>query len=335
MVNRSLTKTVLIIEDEADIYYKEATPESSERAIEFYQRRVNSLNAGNVRASLKTNITNVLRRRGVGWLDQAHEKATEAINEFESTISESEKETNLEYASCLNIYGLSLYSQGKYDEAKTFFRRSILIKNNMGDVNGIAESENAFSLALTQEGRRLLTAGHKDQAIEKLVEAVEHARAAVEARRKIGNRRGYAQNCRNLAWPNSELMKISDSEDKIKEYFFKAKDGYTAGLSTWLRITPPPPTEIVTFTNILVALYNDFCRQIDDQEAKKKWTLEGLHAYHRLLVELNLIDKARSETRAPTAQQNLHAIKELLSTMGLSEERERAEELIALLGFSS
>jgi len=302
VVNRSLTKTVLIIEDEADIYYKEATPESSERAIEFYQRRVNSLNAGNVRASLKTNITNVLRRRGVGWLDQAHEKATEAINEFESTVSESEKETNLEYASCLNIYGLSLYSQGKYDEAKTFFQRSILIKNNMGDVNGIAESENAFSLALTQEGRRLLTAGHKDQAIEKLVEAVEHARAAVEARRKIGNRRGYAQNCRNLAWPNSELMKISDSEDKIKEYFFKAKDGYTAGLSTWLRITPPPPTEIVTFTNILVALYNDFCRQIDDQEAKKKWTLEGLHAYHRLLVELNLIDKARSETRAPTAQ---------------------------------
>ena len=202
-------------------------------------------------------------------------------------------------------------------------------------MNGIGESENAFSLVFTQEGRRLVTAGHKDQAIEKFVQAIDHARAAVEARRKIGNRRGYAQNCRNLAWPNSELMKISDSQEEIQEYFLKAKDGYTAGLSTWLRTTPPPATEIVTFTNILVALYNDFCRLIDDQAAKKKWTLEGLRACHRLLVELDLTDKARSEIRTPTTHQNLHTIKELLTNMRLTEEAERAEELIARLVLSS
>ncbi len=112
----------------ADIYYKEATPDSSEKAVDLYQQRVNSLNTGEERASLKTNIANVLYRRGKGWLDQAHEKATEAINEFESSMSKSKRETNLEYAYCLNIYGLSLYSQGKYDEAKAAFKRSIHIK---------------------------------------------------------------------------------------------------------------------------------------------------------------------------------------------------------------
>ena len=43
---------------------------------------------------------------------------------------------------------------------------------------------------------------------------------------------------RNLAWSNSELMKISVSREEVQEYFLKARDGYTAGLSTWLRITP-------------------------------------------------------------------------------------------------
>jgi len=319
----------------ADVYYKEATPDSSEKAIDLYQQRVNILSAGSIRANLKTNIANVLRRRGVGWLDQAHEKATEALNEFESSMSESKREKNLEYANCLNIYGLSLYGQRKYDEAKVFFTRSIRIKENIGDVNGIGESENAFSLVFTQEGRRLVTGGHKDKAIEKFVQAIDHAKAAVEARRKIGNRRGYAQNCRNLAWPNSELMKISDSQEEIQEYFLKARDGYTAGLSTWLHITPPPPTEIVTFTNILVALYNDYCHLIYDQEARGKWTLESLRACHRLLVELDLTDKARSEIRPPTTHQNLHTIKESLMTLGLSDEAEKAEELISRLGLSS
>lgn len=312
----------------ADIYYKDATPEASEKAIQLYQQCVDSLDARRVRASLKTSIANVLRRRGGGWLDAAHEKAAEAIKEFESSTTELEREADLEYARCLNIYGLSLYGKGEYDEARRLFESSIRIKSKLGDVDGMAESENAFSMALTQEGRRLLVAGRVDQAKAKFLEAIEHAKAAVEARRKIGNRRGYAQNCRNLAWPYSELMKISDREENKKDYFAKARDGYKAGISAWMRITPPPPTEVVTFTNILVALYNDFCRQTDDQEEKRKRALEGLQAYRRVLEEPKLKDKARSETRPPSTQQNLHQIRELLLVMGLSAEAKEAEEIL-------
>jgi len=312
----------------ADIYYKEATPEASEAAIKLYQQCVDSLDAGRARASLKTSIANVLRRRGGKWLDKALEKAAEAIKEFESSTTELERETDLEYARCLNVYGLSLYSKGQYAEARRYFESSIRIKSRLGDVDGVAESENAFSMALTQEGRSLLATGRKDQAEAKFLEAIEHARSAVEARRYIGNRRGYAMNCRNLAWPYSELVKMSDKEKDRREYFIKARDGYRAGISAWMRITPPPPTEVITFTNILVALYNDFCRLIDAQEEKEKWALEGLQAYRRVLEDPKLQDTAQSETRSPTAQQNLHQMQELFLEIGLSDEAKEAGEIL-------
>jgi tetratricopeptide (TPR) repeat protein len=329
-----LAEQLTVQQRQADLYYKEATPEASEKAIQFYQQRVEALSAGSTRANLKTNIANVLRRRGVGWLDQAHEKATEALKEFESSLLEPEREKSLEYANCLNIYGLSLYSQRKYDEAKTYFQRSIHIKEPLGDVNGIGESENAYSLVFTQEGQRFVKAGQKDEAIQKFIQAIEYAKTAVEARRKIGNRRGYAQNCRNLAWPNSELMKISESQEKIQEYFLKARDGYIAGLSTWLHITPPPPTEVVTFTNILVALYIDFCRKTSDRDEQKKWALVGLNVYNRFITEPKLKDQARLDVRAPTAKQNLNNVQELLLTLGLPEEAKKAEEMIIQFGFT-
>lgn len=320
----------------ADIYYKDATPEASEKAVQLYRQLVDSLDAGKVGASLKTSIANVLRRRGKGWLDKAHQKAAEALKEFESSLRELEREKDSEYARCLNVYGLSLYSKRKYDEARRFFESSIRIKSELGDVDGIAESENAFSMALTQEGRCLLDAGQVDQARAKFLEATDHAKAALEARRRIGNWRGYAMNCRNLAWPYSELMKITDREENKKDYFAKARDGYKAGISAWMRITPPPPTEVVTSsTNILVALYNDFCRHTNDQEEKRKWALEGLQAYRRMLEEPKLKDKARSETRSPTSQQNLHRIREFLVEMGLSEEAKEAEEILKQFEMSS
>lgn len=329
-----LADQLIVQQRQADIYYKEATPDASEKAVQFYQKRVDSLGAGTERASLKTSIANVLRRRGVGWLDLAHEKASDALKEFEATLKEPEREKNLKYAGCLNIYGLSLYSQRKYDEAKVFFERSISIKETLGDVNGIGESENAYSLVFTQEGLRLVKDGQRDKAIEKFNHAATHAKKAVEARRRIGNRRGYAQNCRNLAWPNSELMKLSESPEKIKEYFLKARDGYTAGLSTWFQITPPPPTEIITFTNILVALYIDYCRKTDDRKEEENWIREGLKTYERFLPELQLKEQAKNDIRAPTTKQNLLNIKELSISLGLLEEANAAERLMIQLGIT-
>lgn len=329
-----LVEQLTVQQRQADIYYKQATPNASEKAIQFYQKRVVSLSAGSIRAYLKMSIANVLRRRGVGWLDQAHEKATEALKEFESSKPELEIDKDLEYANCLNIYGLSLYSQRKYDEAKSYFQRSINIKKDLGDVNGIGESENAYSLVYTQEGLGFVKAGQKDEAVRKFKQAISHAKEAVESRRRIGNRRGYAQNCRNLAWPNTELMKIADSQKDIKNYFLKAKDGYTAGISTWKQIMPPPPTEIVLFSNILVALYIDYCRKTDDRGEKAKWVEEGLNTYEHFIPEPKLKEQAKSDARTPTTKQNLLNIKELSLTSGLSAEAKRAEWLITQLGLT-
>jgi hypothetical protein len=123
-------------------------------------------------------------------------------------------------------------------------------------------------------------------------------------------------------------MKMSDKEENRKEHFTKAKDGYKAGISAWMRITPPPPTEVVTFTNILVALYNDFCRLTDDQEEKRKWALEGIQTYRRVLEEPKLKDKAQSETRPPSAQQNLHQMHEFVLAIGLSDEAKEVEGML-------
>lgn len=311
----------------ADLYYRQTILGKEEEAIHLYGELVESTENPLERASLKASIANVQRRRGEAYFSDSFDKAHQAKQEFESILNEEQRKGNLDYARCLNVYGLTLYGLRRFEEARKFFLDSIEIKKALGDVDGIAESENALSLTFTQEGRRL-TGQPKEESKNKFLEAINHARKAVDARRKIGNYRGYAQNCRNLAWPYSELMKLSSEEHERQSYFKEARDGYKAGISSWNRFKPPPPREIVLFSNLLAKLYFDFCHITQEREQKIKWAPEIVAIYKVMLKDPMRKEIARSDKRPPTAEQNLQRAIELLKELRLSSEAKEADAML-------
>jgi len=319
----------------ADLYYRRQEGNDEEEAGKLYEQCINSSKDPLERASLKASLSNILRRRGKEFFSNAHDKAEEAKREFEANLDKVEslnvaerKKKKLDFARCVNIHGLSLYSIGKFEEARKSCSDSINVKQDLGDVDGIAESENAISLTFTQEGRRLKDQGNTEEAKDKFFKAIEHARRALDYRRKIGNFRGYAQNSRNLAWPNSELMKLASKEDERQEYFKKARDGYKAGISYWDRFYPAPATESVLFRNLLAGLYIDFCSLTEDREQKKRWSQEVIPIYRVILRDPKRKQKAKEDKRIPTAEQNLENIKEMLKEVGLDMKVMEAEEML-------
>ncbi|MBT9132952.1 MAG: NAD-dependent protein deacetylase [candidate division WS2 bacterium] len=315
----------------ADLYYRRQEGNDEEEASKLYEQCINSSKDPLERASLKASLSNVLRRRGKDFYSEAYDKAEEAKREFEANLAKVEsfsemerRKKKLDFARCLNIHGLALYSLGKFEEARKSCSDSIKIKQDLGDVDGIAESENAISLTFTQEGRRL----KQEEAKEKFFKAVDHARRALDSRRKIGNFRGYAQNSRNLAWPNSELMKLALREYERQEYFKEARNGYKAGISYWDRFYPAPPVESVLFRNLLSRLYIDFCSQTQDEEQKKRWSQELIPIYRVILRDPKRKQVAKEDKRMPTAEQNLENIKVILKEVNLDLEQKEVERVL-------
>jgi tetratricopeptide (TPR) repeat protein len=319
----------------ADLYYRRQEGNDEKNACDLYEQCINSSKDPLERASLKTSLSNVLRRRGKDFYSKAYDKAEEAKREFEANLAEVEslseeerKRKRLDYARCLNIHGLALYSLGNFEEARNSFSDSIKIKQDLGDIDGIAESENAINLTFTQEGRRLIAQGKKEEAKENFFKAIEHAKRSLDCRRKVGNFRGYAQNSRNLAWPNSELMKLASNEDERQEYFKKARDGYKAGISYWDRFHPAPPTESVLFRNLIGRFYIDFCSNTQDEKEKKRWAQEVISLYRVILRDPKRRQKAKEDPRTPTAEQNLKDIIKILKEVGLDMKAIEAEEML-------
>jgi NAD-dependent SIR2 family protein deacetylase/tetratricopeptide (TPR) repeat protein len=319
----------------ADLHYRRQEGNDEEEASKLYEQCINSSKDPLERASLKASLSNVLRRRGKDFYPEAYDKAEEAKREFEANLDKVEslsemgrEKKELDFARCLNIHGLALYSLGKFEEARKSCLDSIKIKQGLGDVDGIAESENVISLTFTQEGRRL----KEEEAKEKFFKAVEHASRALDSRRKIGNFRGYAQNSRNLAWPNSELMKLVLIEDEKQEYFKEARNGYKAGISYWDRFHPAPPVESVLFRNLLARLYIDFCSQTQDDEQKKRWSQEVIPIYRVILEDPKRKQVAKEDKRTPTAEQNLEDIKEILKEVNLDSEQKEVKRMLKELG---
>jgi len=320
-------------ERKADLYYKRQEGDDEEKACELYKECINLSKDPLERARLKTSLSNVLRRRrkhleSYNAAKEAKREYEENLDKMESLGEEERKKKKLDYARCLNIYGLSLYSLGKFEEARESFSESIKIKQELGDVDGIAESENAISLTFTQEGRRLITQEKKGEAKEKFFKAIEHAEKALDCRRKVGNFRGYAQNSRNLAWPYSELMKLASNEDEKQKYFKKARDGYKAGISYWNRFYPAPPTESILFRNLLAKLYIDFCSITQDEKEKEKWAQEVIPLYREIVEDPERRQKAKEDPRQPTAEQNLKDLIKILKEIGLNTEAIEAEKML-------
>ncbi len=319
----------------ADFYYKESISGKEIEAIDLYEQCIESSKKPLERASLMVSISNIQRRQGKDYFSAALQKIEEAKKEFESILgteykrdastpplSEEDKVNYLDYARCLNVYGLILYGFGRLHDARNLCLRSAEIKSILGDVDGIGESENAISITLTQEGRNLVNQMKKDESIQKFFEAIEHAKKALDSRRKIGNFRGYAQNCRNIAWPYSELMKQTLDESERQKYFDEARNGYKAGISSWNRLKNPPPGEVVLFSNLLARLYIDFYSRMQDRGQKKKQAREIAQEivpmYRRMILEDPISKKiAKGDRRTPTAENNLKEIKNLLEEVKL------------------
>jgi tetratricopeptide (TPR) repeat protein len=337
----------------AELYYKESIPGKEDDAITLYTQCISSSRNPLERASLKTNISNIQRRRGKDYYSDSLQKAEEAKRDFESildtefekealalSLSENDKKNYLEYAKFLNVYGLVLYSLEKLPEARSSCLRSAEIKSYFGDVDGIGESENAVSIIFTREGRNLINQNKVDDGRLKFKEAIRHASTAIDSRRKIGNIRGYAQNCRNIAWPNSELMKLTTDEDERLKYFEAARDGYTTGISYWNRLKNPPAGEVVLFSNLLAQLYIDFCSTLHDHERKEKWirvlAQDIIPRYGNMIV-VDIISRkvAQSDKRVPTAENNLKRIKNLFEEAELSTETAEVEKMLNELSRSS
>lgn len=315
----------------ADIYYKKTDRDASEQAIQLYQQCVDSLPSGIRRAKIKSRISNVLRRLGPSRRDEAHEIGISAVNEYEAATTQSERETDLEYARCLNIYALSLSGRQQFDESRDLFEESKGIKKLLGDVDGIAESDNALSIAYIQEGRSLASSGNTNDAKYKFCDAITHALDAVDARRRIGNLRGYAQNLRNLAWAYAELMKLSDVDEIRNKYFSEARDGYVAGITAWRRMIPPPNTEVILFTNLLARLYIDYCLGMASSGQNAKWSAEGLELYKILFDGPEIIKIAHSDQRNPTTHDNLANLRKLFEESGMQSQVQEIEIMLAQL----
>lgn len=313
----------------ADLYYKRQEGDDEKNACNLYEQCINSSKDPLERARLKTSLSNVLRRRGKDFYSEAYNTAEEAKREFEKILG-NERKKSLEYARCLNVHGLALYSLGKFEEARKSCLASLEIKKDLGDVDGEAESENAISLTFTQEGLKLLAQGKKEEAKakEKFFKAIEHAEKALDCRRRVGNFRGYAPNCRNLAWPYSELMKLALNEDERKKYFEKARDGYKAGISYWSRLDPPPLIDSVLFRNLLARLYIDFCSITQDKKEKEKWAREVILLYIEMFKDPKKRQKAKEDPRKPAAKQNLIDAIQILKEIGLDTEAKDAEGIL-------
>lgn len=308
----------------ADLYYKRQEGDDEKNACDLYEQCINSSKDPLEKAKLMTSLSNVLRRRGRDFHSKAYDIAEKAKSEFEANLDK----VRLDYTRCLNIHGLAFYSLGKFEEARKSFLDSIQIKQDLGDVDGVAESENAISLTFTQEGKRLITQGKKEEAKEKFFKAIEHAERALDYRRKVGNFRGYAQNSRNLAWPYSELMKLASNEDERRKYFEKARDGYKAGISYWDRFHPAPATESVLFRNLLAKLYIDFCSTTQDEKEKRRCVPEVIPLYRVIFGDLKRVQKAQEDPRTPTAEQNLKDVIKILKEVGLDMETMEAEKIL-------
>lgn len=330
----------------ADLYYKESVSRKELEAIDLYEQCIGSSKKLLERANLKVSISNIYRRRGKDYFVKSLQKIEDAQREFESilgsecekeisalTLSEEDKKSYLDYARCLNVHGLILYSLGKHLDAGNLCLRSARIKSLLGDVDGVGESENAVSIIFTQEGRNLINQMKMDEGIRKFFEAIEHAKRALDSRRKIGNSRGYAQNCRNIAWPYSELMKHTLDETERLKYFGEARNGYKAGISSWNRLKNPPSGEVVLFSNLLARLYIDFCFRTRDLEQKKKQVQEIVQdiipRYRWMILDDPISGKiTKSDKRVPTAENNLKDIKNLLEEFGLFSEVEMIKEML-------
>ncbi|CAD6494149.1 MAG: hypothetical protein EMLJLAPB_00713 [Candidatus Argoarchaeum ethanivorans] len=253
-------------------------------------------------------------------------------------IKDEDETYMLGYARCLNVLGLAYWALGKIGEGKDKCNESKKIKMELGDWNGVAESDNAIALILTREGRELAEQGkhstepdRMEEAKVKFNEAIDHLKDALNTRKKYGFYRGCAQQCRNIGDAYRELMKIKEE----KEYFFqKAEEKYKEGIDFWKLIKPEPPIgEILHYNQRIAGLYTDFVDLIVENKKKKKYIHKIIFIYKsEILNRPKMLQEIKGTRREfDDAKNILKRSKELCEEMDVVLEIKEIDKLLEKL----
>ncbi|MCP8309001.1 MAG: SIR2 family protein [archaeon] len=255
----------------ARVYDRQYGKEKAEVVIKYYGETFKifkEFGADFEAAQVKIDLAN-FKRRALQQFPEAKKYAEEAKLLLEP-IKDKSKEHELAYARCLNVLGLvhfGLKTKNNLTMGHILCKESKDIKEKHGDVDGVAESENAIGLIRREEG--------KDN-IDLIKEAIRHFETALACREKIGNYRGCGHHFRNLGLCYTDLIELV--LDKKEEYFQLAKEYYEKGIANWYMIKPgePPIEELLEFRFRLGELHvkygdkNEAIKQLQPVEQKRR-----------------------------------------------------------------
>ena len=234
------------------IYLIPSTREGDEKAIDVFQKALDILDELSdpfEAACTRTDLSNALRRRR--RFPEALENIEKAKQTFENNVLATYEKRNLAYARCLNVFGLVQYGLGSDNKSEEHFqagldlcRKSRSLKDKFGDVDGVAESDNAIALILMEQA--ILPGKSRQEATNLLTNAVSTLEGAVKLRGKIGNFRGCFQHCRNLGLAHTRLSNLASDRGEKEKYTRLVRKDFENGMSYLGRIKPePPPGEIL------------------------------------------------------------------------------------------
>ncbi len=238
------------------IYLIPSTREDDEKSIEVFQEALDMLDklSNPFEAScVRTDLSNAMRRRR--RFPEAMENIEKAKQTFENDILASDKnkdeERNLAYSRCLNIFGLVHYGLGADNKSEEHFQtglqlcgKSRSLKKKFGDIDGVAESDNAIALIFIEQA--ILPGKSKQESTTLLTNAASTLEGAVKLREKIGNFRGCFQHCRNLGLAHTRLSNLANDRGEKEMYTRLVRKDFEDGMSYLGQIRPePPPGEIL------------------------------------------------------------------------------------------
>ena len=193
----------------------------------------------------------------------------ESIRMLEPKKGDENESRQLAYARALNILGLICYQSNEdLNIAKELCEKSLKIKKEYGDIDGIAESKNALGLILDK--------------MANCEEAINNYCEAIKCRERIGNYRGIGQQYRNLGLCYEKL-----GDNKL------AKQSYEKGKINWYRIRNgnPPIRELLDFQLLLgglnIRMGNEKEAVNELEHAAKKW--QDMGEWHNRARCLNLL----------------------------------------------
>lgn len=357
----------------ADLYYKQTIKSRENEAIKIYKGCIdlfkkpgNEFEVG----CLKVDISNVLRRQEKENYIEAKDYAEEAEKQLEPIYLKANKRVKIAkersipikdedkkyiqgYARCLNVLGLSYWALGKmveekdaikdYPESESCLKKGIKqckeskeIKLELGDINGVAESDNAIGLILTEEGRWLTQQGKLSdrtnsikKAKVKFNDAIKYLEYALKTGINYGFYRGCAQQCRNIGDVFRELMLLAQNKREIDENFQRAKDSYGEGIKYWKLIKTPPEVsevgEILHYKQRIARLYVEFGELVQDIEQNRKL----INLYNEIFENPTLSQEIKNNPKElKQAKEIIERTKKSFEEMNLYLEVEEINKII-------